>query len=208
LRAKIVFLSSEHIQLMIAFVIGFFVLGFEFTIAKIAKIPLTCNVIVCQICIVFVLYEFIDIDIVQQLEQQLNDVQAEQEKLEKRRETMIGFYEKAQLLADVWLHRTVPRLELLKQLSDGAEDAGAGRVLPMLTNTNVKLQDLEDSLPELSEWLSNDVMDNEDKNHVGNSLNQLTKAQDVQEVLKWMPQCTRQINQDNKRVKWSNSVGN
>merc|ERR1719195_2327978 len=99
---------------------------------------------------------------------------------------MIGLNENAQLLADVWLHKTVPRLELLKQLSDGAEDAGAGRVLPVLTDMNAKLQDLEDSLPALSEWLSNDV----------------------KEVLAWMPQCTRQINQDNKRVKWSNSVGN
>jgi len=207
-RSRIVFLSAEHIQLMVAFIIGFFVLAFEFAMVKTAKIFLACALVVCQICIVFVLYEFIDIDIVQQLENQLKDVQAEQDKLENRRQTMIGFYENAQLLADIWLHRTVPRLELMKQLSDGAEDSGAGQLLPVLTNMNAKLQDLEDSLPALSEWLSNEVMDNNDKNRVGNSLNQLTKAHDVKEVLAWMPQCTRQINQDNKRVKWSNSVGN
>jgi len=176
-----VVLSREHLQLLAAIVLGAMVLYFEFFIVGPSELKwlLALNVILCMICIMFVLYEFADIDNVQQLETQLRDVEKEQARLEGKQKAMMDFYDRAQTLATVWLHRTVPRLELLKQLSEEVEDWIASRSLGGLKDMNASVAELERSLPELKLWLSDGALDKRAMERLGGALAALTQAADA-----------------------------
>jgi len=193
-RCKCIFLSEEHLQLMLAFIIGWLILYIEAFVVETAKWALQLNVSICLVCILFVLYEFVDLDLVQQLEGELKDVQAEQERLIEKRAMMKAFYDKAQQLADVWLHRTVPRLELLKQFSEEVEDLlTKGGCAEFLKDANAKFGLLEGSLPALPLWLAEETMDLKTKKLFGDAMTDLTRTSDVQASLKMIPQCSQTL---------------
>lgn len=203
---KCVLLSQDHVQLMTAFIVGMMILYIESCVVESSKLALEFEVGVCLICIIFVLYEFVDIDIVQQLERQLKDVQVEQSKLEDKAKAMREFYDNTQRLGDVWLHRTVPRLELLKQFSEELEDSFAGKPVHFLETVNANVVTLESSLPALDLWLADEVMDAKQKRVLGDMMNNLTRARDVKEALALMPQCSATIALEKEQLPLSMSL--
>lgn len=205
-RCKCILLSQDHVQLMTAFIVGMMILFIESCVVENSKLALEFEVGVCLICIIFVLHEFVDIDIVQQLERQLKDVQVEQSKLEEKAKAMREFYDNTQRLGDVWLHRTVPRLELLKQFSEELEDSLAGEPVQFLEAVNANVGTLERSLPALDLWLADEVMDAKQKWLLGDLMNNLTRAHDVKEALAWMPQCSATIALEKERLPLSMSL--
>lgn len=200
LGSKCILLSREHVQLMVGFVVGLAILFVELRLVESSKIALEFEVGTCLVCILFVLYEFVDIDIVQQLDTQLKDVEEEHNRLEQKRKAMLDFYDKTQQLADVWLHRTVPRLELLKQFSEEVEDLQEPQLTVFLKNMNSKVGCLESSLPALSLWLSEEQMDTGTKKQLGEAMHNLTRAKDVKETLALMPQCSERFAAEGERL--------
>uniref|UniRef100_A0A7S1SBI9 Uncharacterized protein n=1 Tax=Alexandrium catenella TaxID=2925 RepID=A0A7S1SBI9_ALECA len=199
-RTRCTLLSAEHVQLLLAFVLGFVVLRFELFVAEISKCVLVVNIGTCLLCIAFVLYEFVDIDILQQLETQLRDVLLEQEKLEGKRKAMLDFYDRAQQLADVWLHRTIPRLELLKQFSEEVEDSLSEDFAASLRDMTSSMEALEQSLPALPLWLSDKAMGAKTMKDLGEAMTAVTKATSVKAALAMMPKCSSTLALESARL--------
>merc|ERR1740138_896596 len=81
---SIFLLSAEHVQLMIAFVLGFYILYLEAVLVHEIDKTIFVSVIVSMVVVAFVLYEFVEIDSVQQLEKQLRDLEAAKMEAEEK----------------------------------------------------------------------------------------------------------------------------
>mmetsp|Transcript_15929 Transcript_15929/g.37568 ORF Transcript_15929/g.37568 Transcript_15929/m.37568 type:complete len:847 (+) Transcript_15929:147-2687(+) len=97
-----------------------------------------------------VLYNYVNIDEVQKLEAHLNELQDQEHDLELRRRRLLQFYRSAERQSDVWLHRTIPRFDIMKEMHDAMEDPA--EFATILKDSNAKLKDLEEALPPLGTW--------------------------------------------------------
>eukprot|EP00411_Alexandrium_monilatum_P062449 CAMPEP_0175547378 /NCGR_PEP_ID=MMETSP0096-20121207/30262_1 /TAXON_ID=311494 /ORGANISM="Alexandrium monilatum, Strain CCMP3105" /LENGTH=581 /DNA_ID=CAMNT_0016850361 /DNA_START=23 /DNA_END=1768 /DNA_ORIENTATION=- len=199
-RCRCVFLSCEHLQLVLAVFVGVMIMYVEMFVAGYAKWALEANVCVCVVCVLFVLYEFVNLDIVKHLEMQLQDVLKEKERLEEKRAAMLDFYSKAQHLAEVWLHRTVPRLDILKQFSEELEDSLEEKDLPLLQSMNASMAALEHSLPALPLWLATTIMDEKTRRTLGEAMTTVTRAAGIKESLALMPKCSSALAHESGRL--------
>merc|ERR1719343_1802698 len=155
-------LSRQHTSLMFAFLLGAVAMGMYVhdvfgelgsgaglqgvTIFGIAAtlVALACNVVV--------LINFEDIDVVQKLEREVQELQEQNQQVGEQREKMKEFWSSAQNLTELWLYRTVPRLDLYKELHSQLEDEPEEDLLTHISGANNALQDLEDKLGELEYW--------------------------------------------------------
>merc|ERR1719245_2379171 len=178
---------------MISWLLGLAILFIEiFVMDSIeVKYELEAEVVVALICIAFVLYEFIDLDLVQQLDGQLKEVEVEQKRLEEKRNNMLNFYSRTQQLADVWLHRTTPRLELMKQFAEGVEDKPERDFGNFLAQVVSREKELDASLPRMELWLHQGTMSSDKMKFFGDRMNDLTRTYSVAETLQKMPQCCK-----------------
>merc|ERR1711972_492356 len=74
-------------------------------------------------CLILVLMRFEQIDVVQRLEREVIQLQEQSDSIRDRREQMVNFWNNMQQLTDLWVHRTVPRLDLLKEVQQYLEFA-------------------------------------------------------------------------------------
>eukprot|EP00418_Pyrodinium_bahamense_P090270 CAMPEP_0179030838 /NCGR_PEP_ID=MMETSP0796-20121207/10767_1 /TAXON_ID=73915 /ORGANISM="Pyrodinium bahamense, Strain pbaha01" /LENGTH=186 /DNA_ID=CAMNT_0020727023 /DNA_START=58 /DNA_END=618 /DNA_ORIENTATION=+ len=109
-------------------------------------------VVVYTVCIIGILLEFERIDIIRRLEREVAELQVESNRIMERRERMMKFWGDMQNLTDLWLHRTVPRLDLLKEVQSNLDVTSPEDKLPLLAGINSRLEALEKALPELSYW--------------------------------------------------------
>merc|ERR1711904_745201 len=94
-------------------------------------------------CLVVLLIRFEQIDVIQRLEREVNELAAESDRIVERKEEMVKFWNSMQQLTDIWVHRTVPRLDLLKEVQGHLEDAPPEDVLALMAGANTRLEDLE-----------------------------------------------------------------
>lgn len=203
---KILLLSQHHIQLMLSFFLGFPIIAFEIELSvdpsrKQRTIPflLIGQVVVCMLCIFFVLYEFVDIDIVQQLEQEILDLEAAQKKVEIKHQQMKRFYEKALQVADMWLNYTIPRMELMKQYHGELEDAASEEVMVLLTTINVSMGKLQDGLPPLEMWEQEQPLGSEKKKILGEMIMELTRRGTMESLMQ-MQQISSKLAEETKKI--------
>jgi len=155
---------------------------------------LLAQVIVCLVCICFVLHQFLDMDIIQQLEAQLRELQAKKKKVDEKREKLVAFFDAVQQLTDVWTHRTVTRLELLKHLQEKLRDAPPGEHAFLMGVMNEKVETLESSIPALEHWASEEVISAEKKKLFGKAIADLYEDRgDLQATLNIMDEKSKQI---------------
>merc|ERR1711970_245937 len=98
------------------------------------------------------LLHFEEVDIIQQLEREVRDMEAKVAGVDKQRKKMRDFWNNAQQLTELWLYRTVPRLDLFKELHSQLEDVPKEDLLVNLSGANQHLEDLERNLGELEHW--------------------------------------------------------
>merc|ERR550525_2170724 len=110
------------------------------------------EVLVAEICLLVMLYRFEEIDIIQQLEREVKELAKQNKQVEQQREKMREFWSNTQQLTELWLYRTVPRLDLYKELHSQLEDENEEDLLTNMTGANNALEMLENNLGALEAW--------------------------------------------------------
>jgi len=190
----IVLLSYEHIQLILSFFLGIAVLVLEGPILKGLKISLITETIICLMCIVFILHEFLDIDVVQQLDSQLRALEAAQLEVLQKRERIMSFYSSTQDLGDLWLHHTIPHLDLIKRFYDSLLDIPVEEHPGLINGMEEQLEALEQSIPPLEDWRGDSIVSEKSKKAFSNTISEFVrKNRGIKEALPLMPQCSRDV---------------
>merc|ERR1711957_1015501 len=102
---------------------------------------------------------FEEIDVVQQLEREVKSLELENQRVLKQRDDMNKFWRKVQELTELWLYRTTPRLDLVKELHSHLEDMDASGLISTITEVNRQLTDLEGKLGSIKDWQHSDDLD-------------------------------------------------
>merc|ERR1712151_656518 len=96
---------------------------------------------------------FEEVDAIQTLEREVRQLQAKTEKVQKESEEIKEFWEEVQQVADIWLYRTVPRLDLHKEVHVCLEDSPSGSdLIVALKTANKGFAYIEDSIGEVNLW--------------------------------------------------------
>lgn len=135
------------------------------------------------ICLVVLLIRFEQIDIVQRLEREVNQLTEENQKMKDRKDQMSKFWSEMQELTDLWVHRTVPRLDLLKEIQGHLEDAPTHDVLALMAGANTRLEDLENHLPQLRLWRGSGELSEEQKKIFAQRIEKLCREEQLPKIL-------------------------
>lgn len=191
---RLILLSREHLQLIIQFFFGLVLITFEI-IAAMEKFTVddgldhyyfyaVCTALaLTQTCIVVLLLKFEELDIIQQMEREVRELEKQSTAVETQRQKMTEFWASAQQLTDLWLYRTVPRLDLFKELHSQLEDGSPGDLIPNIVGVNAVLTNLDANLGKIENWRNDGDIDIEDKKAFGREINQLCHGQEFEELI-------------------------
>eukprot|EP00931_Biecheleriopsis_adriatica_P045444 TRINITY_DN2602_c0_g2_i3.p1 TRINITY_DN2602_c0_g2~~TRINITY_DN2602_c0_g2_i3.p1 ORF type:complete len:432 (+),score=78.91 TRINITY_DN2602_c0_g2_i3:441-1736(+) len=194
-------LSIEHARFLILLVFALVLLGLSIFAARdiaasdkhgivhAMQSLMNCMIAamaICILCIVFVLYDFLEIDTVQRLQVQIQEMQLAAGRVAQRRQRIVRVLEEANNIADLWTERTLPRLELMKELGEELQDASDFDLVPVLSNIVTNVSTLERALPSLETWL-NDLPESDKKRLVAILGNVCSEAGTAMFMLKNMP---------------------
>eukprot|EP00435_Cladocopium_sp_Y103_P017692 s1546_g4.t1 len=185
-------LSPEHARLLFSFFIGVPLLVLNIVVVSPPYTVVISSMSVTLICIAFVLHDFLDIDAIQRMEIQIKEMQATVAAVEERRQQMVDFFGRVHRLADFWLHRTLPRLELMKLCGDALEDAEEPEMEPLLVEIVTKVRKLEDSLLPISLWQKEGLKE-ADKKKRSELLSKLTSRACAKYALQEMPAVAQEL---------------
>merc|ERR1712048_366383 len=107
----------------------------------------------------------------------------ESEDVSKRREQMSEFWNSMQSLTDLWVHRTVPRLDLLKEVQGHLEHCNPDDVLTRLTTANSRIEDLEKRLPEVALWRAGGGLSEDSQKAFAENVLSLCREEDLPNLL-------------------------
>lgn len=89
---------------------------------------------------------------VQRLAKEVHDLEQERKCVQERREKMVAFWTELGQLTSIWIHRTVPRLDLLKEVQGHLEVCKPEDALHLMAGANSRFEEMERQLPELQCW--------------------------------------------------------
>lgn len=190
----LVVLSREHMRLMlcVAFIPVLLFLNLESrnsrgdldTAASFALGAVGCYCL----CLLFLLINFERIDGLMQLCAEVIALQRQREKIEEMHAEMSTFWTTVQDQVDVWLHRTMPRLELVKEIHQMVEDGKPDEVAGMLEMTYTRLERLEAEIGDVASWKAGGT--GEGKRMVGETIRHACRgATSVRQMLGNMDRC-------------------
>merc|ERR550525_2080777 len=130
------------------------------------------EVLVAEICLLVMLYRFEEIDIIQQLEREVKELAKQNRQVEQQREKMHEFWSNTQQLTELWLYRTVPRLDLYKELHSQLEDQSSDDLLTSISSTNRMLEELDHRIGALEAWRNDGALKSDDKKQFGKAINE------------------------------------
>eukprot|EP00434_Breviolum_minutum_P020967 symbB.v1.2.018497.t1/scaffold1403.1/size153157/3 len=185
-------LSSEHARLLFSFLIGLPMLVLNIVVVKPPYTVVISCMSVTLVCIAFVLHDFLEIDAIQRMEIQIKEMQATVAAVEERRQQMTDFFGRVHRLAEFWLYRTLPRLEMMKLCCDALEDAEESEMAPLLQEVVTKVRSLEFSLLPVSLW-QNESFQQADKKKRSELLHKLTSHSCVKNALQEMPGIAQEL---------------
>eukprot|EP00929_Paragymnodinium_shiwhaense_P072489 TRINITY_DN36795_c0_g1_i2.p1 TRINITY_DN36795_c0_g1~~TRINITY_DN36795_c0_g1_i2.p1 ORF type:complete len:597 (-),score=163.92 TRINITY_DN36795_c0_g1_i2:108-1898(-) len=152
---QLIVLTGDHSSLLIGLVLGlvtFFAQGLAMEPGYVLQSTELLPICGYLTCISVLLLRFEEIDVMRRLEIEIGELKTQSDRVEKRREEMMEFWQDMQTLTDLWVHRTVPRLDLLKELQGHLDHCPQGDALAFLATTNARLENLEACLPALGRW--------------------------------------------------------
>jgi len=202
----VVLLSPEHIQLLFSMLLGAVLLKLELVGSLFGGVTwhprphIVAELLMCMLCIAFVLHEFAEIDAVQQLETQLRELEDAQERLDGRRKKMLAFYDSTQQLTELWLHHTMPLFEVFSQLHSHLEDADAPEMQRCLSVINSNVKKLGDALPPLRFYKGGCHLAGEQKKYLGDQIMSLATISDLDAILKQIPEVIEKLATEAKKL--------
>jgi hypothetical protein len=194
-------LSKEHLLLIFAFLFGWVCLALEIFHMGAAKKQTNQGsqmmhalgvgmAFVTQFCLIVMLIRFEQVDVLQQLEREVKTLAKQNEAVEGQSVRMREFWSNCQQLTELWLYRTVPRLDLYKEIHSQLEDAPAEDLLVNIQGANDQLQTLEKSLGPLEDWRKDGGLNTDSKKEFGRKINQLCQESDFPTVLNSLEEIT------------------
>merc|ERR1712025_911916 len=99
-----------------------------------------------EFAVLVVLAFFESIDIVQQLQREVLALQQENERVEKQRDEMNKFWKEIQGLTELWLYRTMPRMDLFKELHSHLEETNQKDLINTIVAFNGAVENIESRL--------------------------------------------------------------
>jgi len=192
---QVTILSKQHMSLMFSFLLGCIVIGLSvfllleyIALEDDTKQAFEISVIVlmgfAEITLVLVLLKFEQLDVVERMEREVKDLKLQNEQVEQQRTHMRDFWNKAQQLTELWLYRTVPRLDLAKelhsQLEDTSDDDG---MLKHMTKANQGLEDIDARLGSIEDWRGGGHIAIENKKAFGKVINELVQEPDPERLV-------------------------
>lgn len=183
--AKMVILSRDHVTMFVAVLASIGILCFEIFDHSVGPSKPQCIVAISifLVAVIVMLFRFEQIDIIQRLEVEVQTLTVDAEQVQERREKMIDFWDSMQKLTDIWLHRTVPRLDLMKEVQGHLEDAKDEDVLPYTANANRHLEELEKYLGDLKLWKKGGALNDDAKKEFGNRIAIAANAGELPQIL-------------------------
>lgn len=185
-----IFVSPQHMRLAVLFFFGagLLVLKTYMSIDISRHISqdsaaMIALLLLVQLSVTLLLVRFEEIDAVQKLEREVKELKQQRDAVEKQQKTMAEFWGTAQQLTDLWLYRTVPRLELFKEIQCHLEDAEEEEWSGNLAGANQWLESLEAKLGPLADWRNDGTVGLEDKKLFGRQINELCHEAEFEHVL-------------------------
>mmetsp|Transcript_80029 Transcript_80029/g.212019 ORF Transcript_80029/g.212019 Transcript_80029/m.212019 type:complete len:556 (-) Transcript_80029:170-1837(-) len=194
-------LSKEHLLLIFAFWFGWITLAMEIFHMGAAKRQVdqgshmmhafgVAMAFVTQFSLIVMLIRFEQVDVLQQLEREVKTLAKQNEAVEGQSARMREFWSNCQQLTELWLYRTVPRLDLYKEIHSQLEDAPPEDLLVNIQGANDQLQTLEKSLGPLEDWRKDGGLKTDSKKEFGRKINQLCQEPDFSTVLHSLEEIT------------------
>lgn len=179
---KAMILSRDHFLLNLGFVVGNFLVVYELCGGN---WPACINSIIQVWCLAVVLVHFESIDFIQRLELEVRELTQANNNIEEQKAKMNEFWTNAQNLTDLWLYRTMPRLDLIKEVHSRLEDVPAEDLLTTMSCTNMQLDNLEKNLGALEAWRADGDLHENVKKQFGTALSQVVQYEsDIGGLLK------------------------
>merc|ERR1719330_134098 len=200
--ASIILFSREHTYLLgslCASTAALLIALFKTTVSAYPRVQIIGFMIVVW-SLIMVLIKFESIDEVMRLEAEVKDLKARAKALEEKQQRMNTFWVEVQNLADLWLHRTVPRLEVIKEAHNHLEYAKPAEILTLMRNTNQALQQLENSVGPRKLWLKNGGISDDDKKRFGETIHGLANNTDLPAVIQGLNQANVMIANSSRRA--------
>jgi len=139
--------------------------------AEVLIAALLCYVV----CLTVILANFERIDGLMQLCADVQRLADQKQQVSEMKEEMSSFWNTVQGQVDLWLYRTAPRLELMKEVHVMVEDSKPDHVAQMLDMTNARLQKLEQNIGDVASWKDGSASD-ESKRNVGESIRSASRG--------------------------------
>lgn len=192
-------LSASHRMLLISFILGALLIPAEIGLlirgmaaGANSDYPDNGNPVLlllvagCQLSLLTVLYRFEAIDIVEQLKREVETLQKDNEEVQQEREDMKEFWSQANELAEVWLYRTSPRLEITKevheQISLMLDDYPDG-VYEALKAVNPVLTNIETKVGAIQDWKGNETIDLKKKKAFADKMSTIARGEDFDNMV-------------------------
>lgn len=191
---RLVLLSKEHVNLIWYFGAGWVLMGFVILVTFTEWIQTVGDFVIyfsfIELCVVTVLIRFEELDVIQQLEREVSALKQAAQNVTQQRDKMVNFWSNAQQLTELWLYRTVPRLDLFKELHSQLEDEKEDLLVNM-AGANQLLEDLDRNLGALEAWRNDGTLQVEEKKAFGKVINQLCQEQEFEEILVKLEEITK-----------------
>lgn len=126
---------------------------------------LAAPLMIYTLCLVVLVFNIERISELLRLEREVARIKEEHGKVEVVKDQMKVFWGNVQDLTDLWLFRTIPRLDLFKELQAHIGDCEANQMMPQLKTVNSRLQTLESNVGSLQEWRSNAHKEGQNTEH-------------------------------------------
>lgn len=175
---RLVILSMEHGKLLMGFVVGWLILLLEILHVDTLFLGVIIEVLLNEICLMILLARFEEIDVIQQLEREVKELKKAEQNVQLQREKMTEFWSNAQQLTELWLYRTVPRLDLYKEVHSILEDAKKEEIVDWMRTANCRLEAIDEKLGALQAWRNNGSLSLDAKKAFGKQINQLLQGQE------------------------------
>jgi len=172
--------SRDHIKLMSGFLLCLTLLGLNITLIILRDLDEKQNTedllehnalfilrtvenFCIQVSLLCLLIRFEDIDIVQQLERETDELKEEKARVEHTNETVQQTFGMLQKMNVVWLNRTIPRLDLMNEVSNRLCDVDQQTSKSEWIMANQAIADLERKIGSLQDWIHEDKVAETDK---------------------------------------------
>merc|ERR1719199_1608479 len=100
----------------------------------------------------------------------------------QQREKMHDFWTQAQQLTELWLYRTVPRLDLYKEMHSHLEDAREQDINPWMLQANEQLEAVDRHLGDLKDWRNEGALNLDSKKNFGKTINKLCQESEFDHI--------------------------